>query len=332
MRVRWRLLGSGALLAALAWRLDWGQLAAAFAGLDWARWGAAAGLLLLAQVASAVRWQLMARAAGLGGSWRQYQAYYFIGMLFNVVLPTSVGGDVVRAWYLARQPGPSPASGRARRAFVSVLADRASGLAVLVALCCAATAAYPGPLPAGVGAAATGVGAAAVLGVALVPLSRRLLAAAPFASPRLDGLRRLADDAASYLRDARLLAAATALSAAVQLVGLVCVGLIGSGLGLPVPPLYYGVLVPLVTLLTLLPVSVSGVGVREAGMALLLAPLGIGPAPAAALGVLTFAAYVVVSLVGLPCYLFGGLPRLGELNAEPEAGDDGAAGGPRAAA
>jgi uncharacterized membrane protein YbhN (UPF0104 family) len=319
MRKTWRLLGSAALLAALAWRLDRGQLAAAFAGLDWRYWAGASGLLLLAQGVSGLRWQLMARAVGLGGTWRQYQAYYFVGMFFNLVLPTSVGGDVVRAWYLARQAGPVPAGGRGRPAFVSVLADRVSGVAVLIALCCAAAAAYPASLPAGVTPATAGVGAAAALGVVGVPLSRRLLAARVFASPRLDGLRRLADDGVVYLRDYRLLAATTALSAVVQLVNVVAIGLIGAGLGLPVPPLYYGVLVPLVTLLTLLPVSVSGVGLREAGMALLLAPLGVAAAPAAALGVLTFAMYVAVSLVGVPCYLFGDLPRLGKLSAEQKA-------------
>ena len=42
------------------------------------------------------------------------------------------------------------------------------------------------------------------------------------------------------------------------------------------PAAYYWVLVPMVSLLTLLPVSINGMGVREGGMVLLLAPLGVG--------------------------------------------------------
>ncbi len=47
---------------------------------------------------------MLSGVLGFGGSLARYLAYYFIGMLFNLFLPTSVGGDVVRAWYL-RRPG-----------------------------------------------------------------------------------------------------------------------------------------------------------------------------------------------------------------------------------
>src|SRR5205085_2875120 len=122
---KWRLLGSLTLLAVLAWRLDWGRLASAFARLDVGLWLAALLVYLLTQFVSAVRWQALARLVGFDGGWGRYLAYYYVGMLFNLVLPTSVGGDVVRAWYLARQPGAGPAAGRRTAALLSVLADRA---------------------------------------------------------------------------------------------------------------------------------------------------------------------------------------------------------------
>jgi len=117
----WRLLGSLTLLAVLAWRMDWGQLARAFANLRSGPWLVALALYLLIQAVSSLRWQLLARPLGFGGPWGRYLAYYFIGMFFNLVLPTSVGGDVVRAWYLARQDGDEPMTGRRLGAFLSVL-------------------------------------------------------------------------------------------------------------------------------------------------------------------------------------------------------------------
>jgi hypothetical protein len=74
-----------------------------------------------------------------------------------------------------------------------------------------------------------------------------------------------------------------------------------------VPLLYYGVVVPLVTLVTLLPVSVNGVGLRELSLTVLLGPVGVGSAEAVTLGLLTFAVYTASALGGV-FFLFGG-PR-----------------------
>src|SRR5262249_8660901 len=128
VKAHWRVLGTLVLVAVLAWRIDWGQLAGAFARLHGGLWLLAVGGYLLAQLASAWRWHLLARVVGLAGPLLDYLRYYFVGMFFNLVLPTSVGGDVVRVWYLARQEGPAPPLGRGLAAFVSVLADRFNGV------------------------------------------------------------------------------------------------------------------------------------------------------------------------------------------------------------
>jgi hypothetical protein len=302
---KWRLLGSLTLLAVLAWRLDWGRLAAAFARLDLRLWLAALVVYLLTQLVSAVRWQALARLAGFDGGWGRYLAYYYIGMLFNLVLPTSVGGDVVRAWYLAGQEGAAPAAGRRTAALLSVLADRVNGVLVLVALAAVATACCPLPLPPWVVTAVAAVAGGSLAGLACLPLL-------PHLQRRLPGnahLRRLADGARLYLRHGRVMAWVTALSLVVQVANVVVIGLIGAGLGLPVPPLFYGVMVPLVTLLTLLPVSVNGMGLREVGTVALLAPVGVDAASAVTLSLLVFAVFTVASLSGLGFYLFGRFPR-----------------------
>ena len=97
-----RLLGSLILVGLLAWRLEWRQVASAFAQLDATYWLLALGVYLLTQGVSAARWQILGRMLQLSGRWRDYLRHYFVGMFFNLVLPTSVGGDVVRAWYLGR--------------------------------------------------------------------------------------------------------------------------------------------------------------------------------------------------------------------------------------
>jgi len=121
-----RLLVSGLLLGWLAWRTDWSQVGDAFANLRPDYWLAALGLYLATQLASSLRWQLLARPLGFELPVWRYAGFYFVGMFFNLFLPTSVGGDVLRAWYL------DGGSGRRLKAFLSVFVDRLSGLLVLL--------------------------------------------------------------------------------------------------------------------------------------------------------------------------------------------------------
>jgi uncharacterized membrane protein YbhN (UPF0104 family) len=302
----WRLLGSLVFLGILAWRLDWVQLASAFAHLNLTLWGAALALYLATQVVSSLRWQLLAGGLGFSGWWGQYLAYYFIGMFFNLLLPTSVGGDVVRAWYLAGQPQSTTGPGPRLGAFLSVFADRVSGLAVLVALACVATLFCPTALPAWIVWLVGSAGAGVVIGLACLPLLPRIQQAFPH-SVRL---KRLLEATTVYLSQGRLMLTATLLSVVVQVANVILVWLIGEALGLPIPPLYYGVLVPLVTLLTLAPISLNGMGLREAGTVLLLAPLGVSTASAVTLSLLTFAVFTAASLGGLGFYLVGRFPRV----------------------
>jgi uncharacterized membrane protein YbhN (UPF0104 family) len=305
VRKYWRLLGSATLAGLLAWRLDWRQVASAFAQLDVRYWLLALGLFLLTQGISAVRWQILGRTLGLGGRWRDYLAHYFVGMFFNLVLPTSVGGDVVRAWYLGRQQGVTPSMGRRTAAFLSVLADRVNGFAVLIGVACVAAMSCPLPLPNWIAWTVAGMGTACLLGFALLPILPRLRAWLP-SHPRLTPML---DGAVLCLRDRRGMLWVSLLSLMVQLANIILAWLIGVGLGLEIPPLYYGVLIPLVSLLTLLPISLNGMGLREGGTVVLLEPLHVGEASAVTLSLLIFAVYTMASLLGGLVYLFGASPR-----------------------
>jgi uncharacterized protein (TIRG00374 family) len=306
-----RLAGSVALLAVLAWRTDWRQIAAAFAGLRAGWWLLAVAVYAATQVVSSLRWRLLAGPLGFRQPLRRFVAFYFVGMFFNLVLPTSVGGDVVRAWYL------DGGSGRRWPAFLSVFADRASGLLMLIAIALLAAVGSPIELPPRVAWSVYGIGAAAGLGLL------GLYVVTQYPVPRTEhkvlrlGWRGRIDRLLGFVRDARaallpgprLFVATTLLSVVVQAANVVVLWLVGLSLGLDVPPSYYGILAPVVTLMTLLPVSLNGMGVREWGMVLLLAPLGVGAAPATALALLWFVAFSAPSLAGAGCYLLGQFPR-----------------------
>jgi uncharacterized membrane protein YbhN (UPF0104 family) len=290
-----RLAVSAGLLAWVAWQTDWGQVGGAFARLEAGWWLAAVLALVLAQLASARRWQLLAAPLGFPRPLRQMTAFYLIGTYFNLVLPTSVGGDVVRTWYLDGR------SGRRLAAFATVLLDRLSGLVVLLAIAALGVALSPVALPAWVVAFVGGTCGCALLGLAALPLLARAGAGLP---PRA----RQVLDALAVVCSPRLLLATTALSAAVQVANVLLVWLVGRAVAAPVPAAYYWVLVPMVSLLTLVPVSVNGMGVREGAMVLFLTPLGVGRGTALTIAFLWFAATAAVSLAGGVVYLLGHFP------------------------
>jgi uncharacterized membrane protein YbhN (UPF0104 family) len=292
--MRWAV--SGVLLSWVAWRTDWQHLLSALAHLRIELWLAALAVLAGAQVLSAWRWQMLARRLGFERSVPQLFSYYMIGMYFNLLLPTSVGGDVVRAWYLDGR------SGRRFAALAAVLLDRFSGLLVLLALACAGVLLSPRQLPAWIAGFVWSTSACALLGIALVPVLARWRGGR---SQRLHKVRL----ALTTLMAPRLLAFSTVLSLGVQAGNVVLVLLLGEAIGAQVPLAFYWILVPMVTLLTMLPISINGTGVREGAMVLFLAPLGVAEHTAVPLALLWFTVFLAASLLGGLVYLFGRFER-----------------------
>ncbi|MFM7112884.1 MAG: lysylphosphatidylglycerol synthase transmembrane domain-containing protein [Planctomycetota bacterium] len=300
MGLRWA--GTMGLLGYLASRMDWQALARSFAGMDFRFFAASIAVFSLAQVASAIRWRALARAQGFRDPFGPFVRWYAAGMFCNLALPSSVGGDVVRAWYLSRK-GTGPVLARRQAAVASVLLDRATGLGVLIGVAGVAALAAPPGLPARVTAPVWMAVTAAACGLLAWPLisiiGRKV---APRFAPLLGGVD-------GVLRDPVLLATTTACSVVVQMSSIAQVALVGTGLGIDLPWAFYGCVVPLVSLLTLLPVSLNGMGLREAGYVGLLSPLGVSSAQSVALSLLGFAATSLVALAGLPVLLADGMPR-----------------------
>lgn len=304
-----RIGGSLILLALLAWRVDLTHVVATLTDVRWGWWLGGVACYLVAQLVSAVRWRRLSQPLGFDRPTTTYLSYVFVGNFFNLLLPTSVGGDVARAWYLGR------GSGHGARAALSVLADRLNGLYVLVVLACVAALFVTLPVWATAFIALSAVGG-------VVSLLLLWLASGGRPSPESStGWRRkwgeLVASLAFYRRSPALLGTVTLLSFAVQLLNVLLVWCLAGAVGAAVPLTFCCVLMPIVTLLTLAPVSVNGMGVREAATLLLLTPLGVAEGVAITLSLLWFGVFVTAGLVGGACFLADRLPRCeGSGNAE----------------
>ncbi len=99
----------------------------------WGLLAAAAGIILAMVVATFVRWWMLVRALGMDFRLRDAVRLGFVGYLFNFVSLGSVGGDLFKAVFIAReQPG------RRAEAVASVVIDRIIGLYGLFVVAAAA--------------------------------------------------------------------------------------------------------------------------------------------------------------------------------------------------
>jgi hypothetical protein len=92
----------------------------------------------LSQLICSERWRLFASSLQMPGSYFSFVQMYFAGMFFNIGLPSLVGGDVIKAYMVSRKSGKSLHLGLA-----SVLQDRALGLIALLTYGSAAIIIHP---------------------------------------------------------------------------------------------------------------------------------------------------------------------------------------------
>jgi uncharacterized protein (TIRG00374 family) len=84
-------------------------------------------MLGISALSCAIRWHIIVRAQGLSLSLKDLFELTMIGNFFNTFMPGSVGGDLIKAWYVAGHEHQ-----RKTKAVFTVLLDRVIGLAVIL--------------------------------------------------------------------------------------------------------------------------------------------------------------------------------------------------------
>jgi glycosyltransferase 2 family protein len=285
-----RVTASVALMAYALRGVPWDSLANQLKRADWRWWIAGLVTTMLVQGVAALRWAALARPIGFPFRLRFFVWRFFEGMFFSLCLPSSIGGDVIKAFRVG------DTTQRRLLAGCTILADRLTGLAALGVLVGTALIAtkYSLGVPATL---AVGVGllAAALAGFALgVGSLDRLLELIPAPHPARAFIAQLLP----YQQRPSLMAQAVGWSLIVQMGGAVSVALIARALGVEQPMQVWFSVVPLIALAMVLPVSINGVGVREGGLEMLLAPHGVAAAQAVAVGLLWLLSTIIAGLIG----------------------------------
>ncbi|MFN9703521.1 MAG: YbhN family protein, partial [Planctomycetota bacterium] len=210
------------------------------------------------------RWWWLLRVNGTGVSLLETLRFTWIGIFFNTVMPGNTGGDVVKARDIMKR-----CPGHRVPVLVSVIVDRVLGLgslAILAAVVVLFALDDFGDLAVWIWMVIAGV---APLGA--VAFSKRLRSFVRLKwlldrlPQRLGNLLKLVDQAVFFYRDHKFVIAASLLVGVLNhVVSVGSVVLIGHALGVGMPTFEYFVIVPVINILSAIPIAPNGWGFGEA--------------------------------------------------------------------
>lgn len=254
---------------------------------------ALAALVLFFQVlVAAARWSAVIRTIHAALPFGTVLQLIFVGAFFNQTLPSVIGGDAMRVWHAYRHGLPL------RAAFNSVMLDR---LVALTALMLVMLAGFPWlyRLVENQGIRLGVISAMVLMLAGLVVLYVARYAPAMFSRWRLTRLvQNLSRDLHTVLATPRIALRVGGLSALLHVTAGLVVYVIARSLSLPISVVDCLVLVPPVILLTILPISIAGWGVRELGMISALGYAGISSSDALLISITQGVLAILVSLPG----------------------------------
>ncbi len=248
----------------------------------------------------ALRWYLFIRAAGEPVGYGRALLVLLRGLFYSLFLPSMVGTDVGRMVELGRSKNTSRSN-----AVSTVLLDRLMGL---ITLCLMAGVAlvlgsrYAGNQ--GVKGLVIGVLVILIVGWAIFfnrPIMEavfRIIFRLPIVN-RLETAIRKTYEALFHLHDRpRLLFMVGNVSLLNTVSETLAAFFAAQALGVRVEPVHFFIFMPLIWLITIVPISISGLGLREGAFVFFFTQVGVSSADAVAISLLFYSFSVLVGLTG----------------------------------
>ncbi len=260
-----------ALIAFLLHRMDLGRTAGVIGSLRAGYFALALATFAASLALGSVQWRKLLGVQDIHITAGKAVSYYYVGAFFNVILPSNIGGDVVRVYDVYRD------SGKSNETIAATVTDRMLGLVALgllampAGLYIASSRGALGP-ESGFGAAGAFIVLAFVASLVfafLVFMNRRFARGIarllrPFF---IGGTRERAKDIYEsfhlYRRNMRHLLAALGIAVMVQVLRVLVHYEVSLALGLDIPAIYFFLFIPVIAIFIALPISIGGLGIRE---------------------------------------------------------------------
>ncbi len=256
-------------------------------------------IAILQIFAGALRWQAISALCGAPLTTLRAFRYNMIGAFFNQTLPSSIGGDAVRLWLIGRMGAGW------RAASYSILTDRAVGFIALAVVIVAS-------LPWSYGMIADQQGRLALLLVDVAALAAGV-GFLIFGHLHFSFLKRwwptrhvhacsVIANQVIFSRNSGPQISILSLAIHVMAVGIAWCAVRSIAASASFEQIF--MLTPPIMLITMLPISIAGWGVREATMMVAFGYAGLSPADGTVVSILYGAVYFIVGAIGGLVWIF----------------------------
>lgn len=246
-------------------------------------------IYFIGQVISAYKWGIIAKKMEFKTNTLDFIRYYFIGMYFNLFLPSTIGGDVGKAYYLYR----NEPSRKKTEAIFSIIIDRVTGLFILLIMATIASfTKYAANLPTYITSGITVITFCAFVTLFLVyfTLNKSLIP-----------VKFLSIEYQEYLRNLvsiKFLLTIFLYSLLFHISVILIHIFIGYSINIDINPIYYFIIYPIVSILGFIPIAFNGIGIREGAYIFLFSLLSVNKSLGFSFGIIWLFVVVINSLLG----------------------------------
>lgn len=244
---------------------------------------------LLTMYFSTVRWAYFIKVKK---SFKELFELYMIGTFFNLFMPGTIGGDAIKAYYLYKDT----VSAKKGDSLVSVFMERYMGLCGLIFI------ATVGLILGYSYIAGSFIVSLLMIIIVCFILSSLAVVFFPYEIfyKKLQGVRKSIGE---YLKNYKIVLNTFFLSLLVQGIGIWVVYILGLSLEVKASFTSYLIFIPIISVISMVPISFSGVGVREYSFLYLFGIVGVTKEKAVSLSLLWFLVMIITGLIGMVFYI-----------------------------
>ncbi|MFA5145815.1 MAG: lysylphosphatidylglycerol synthase transmembrane domain-containing protein [Candidatus Omnitrophota bacterium] len=275
-------------------RDKYADIAARLRRTDLSLFALAIGIFLVAVVTGAFRLKLIIEAQDLRVTFGETLSLAFIGYFFNNFLPTTIGGDVVKGYYLSKKTNEKMGS------YSAIFVDRVIGLFTMIFM------AFFALLFAGSQFSdnrvryliylTTAISVTGIIFITSKSFARLFSFLLVFMKPFEDKIRRAYEVIHRYKHRRLLMYQSFFISIISQIFFFLSLGMLALSIGSKIRIMDLLLRMPVISALSLLP-SINGLGVRESSTVVFFGPL-IGKENAFAVSILWLLVLFIVSVAG----------------------------------
>ena len=279
-------------------RIDIRALANDIRGVNKLFLGAGFAVFFLGYLLGFLRWRMLLLGAGIRISLKKLISSFSGGIFFSIFLPSTIGGDVVRSADLAEH------TRKAKEVIATVFLDRLSGYIGLVFVVLPAIFLGSDLVRDKVVFSSVAVIVLLLVFILLVLFNSFIYSGITrfLATPGAERIKEMIKDMHREIHVFRhrrkIIIYNLLLSFLIQIITPVSIYLIGLSLGVKINFIYFLIFLPIIGAITLLPIAIGGLGLRESLFVVYFAKAGVVKQLALAMSLLSFSFIVIYGAIG----------------------------------